>query len=107
MAEPRAFWHLRNGGSLKDLVAMLKTLPLTLRSVELSFLLFKDEDELDHHLAESMREKLGWSSRTESERPVVTMHVPQHYLGAYLCVDEEINEFLYEGWTKSIEGATR
>lgn len=83
-----------------DVLSLLAELPATLRSVELSFLTFVDNGGDYYELVLGMRDTLGWRGRAANERPRVVMHVHVSSAGRmsplrYLCVDGEVNEFLY------------
>ena len=66
--------HFGLSGALlrqQDLLSLLRTLPKTLRSVELSFLTFSDSNSGYQSLVDGMRETLGWGDRPKVERPKV------------------------------------
>lgn len=97
MAEPQTFWPWGMLVDIDKLIAVLGALPSTLRSVELSFLLFKTNAPRTYYdLLEAMRDKLQWRERAENERPRVTVHFgPSRGRPTYLCVDHYVNEYLY------------
>ncbi|KAF3400542.1 hypothetical protein DPV78_005808 [Talaromyces pinophilus] len=82
---------------IDELITVLGALPSTLRSVELSFLLFKSNAPRRYYdLLEAMRHRLQWHERAENERPRVTVHInPGGGRPTYLCVDHYVNEYLY------------
>jgi hypothetical protein len=72
-------------------------LPITLRSVELSFLQFTGERGNWYNLLVDMRDMLDWHKRLIGERPVLTVHI-QAMIGGprqYTCLDDAVNKFLY------------
>lgn len=78
---------------IDELIAVLGALPSTLRSVELSFLIFKKNAPRRYYdLLEAMRDKLQWHERAENERPRVTIHInPVRGRPTYLCLDHYVN----------------
>lgn len=83
-----------------DVVELLAALPETLRSVELSFLLFLDRGGNYRDMLDLMRERLSsWREREEWARPRVTIGVKENssiiLMGRDIWVDKEIGEFLY------------
>lgn len=64
-----------------DVLALLHELPLTLRSVELSYFSFdKSEGDYGEFLID-MRDQLGWRARTPKERPRITVHIEEYGCG--------------------------
>ncbi|KAH6838550.1 hypothetical protein B0I37DRAFT_316717 [Chaetomium sp. MPI-CAGE-AT-0009] len=85
-----------------DLLSLLAALPATLRSVELSHLVFLQGNYRDF-LAE-MRDSLNWRNRVKNERPKVTLAIPvQHRSEFSISVDEEVAQFLYEDGTNPFQ----
>jgi hypothetical protein len=83
-----------------DVVGFLVALPETLRSVELSFLLFLDGGGNYKDMLDEMRERLtSWREREEWSRPRVTIGIEWRpgvvLMGRAIWVDREIGEFLY------------
>ncbi|KAH7007172.1 hypothetical protein EDB80DRAFT_718334 [Ilyonectria destructans] len=82
-----------------DIISLLAALPLTVRSVELSFLHFQEGHGTNREFLASMRDTLDWRERPVSERPRITMGwhmdgmVPRD--GQAVWVDEQANEFVY------------
>lgn len=60
---------------IDELITVLGALPSTLRSIELSFLIFKHAPRRYYGLMEAMRDKLQWHKRAENESPRVTVHM--------------------------------
>ncbi|EGX95321.1 hypothetical protein CCM_03593 [Cordyceps militaris CM01] len=98
-----------------DLVDALGALPATLRTVELSFLIFSplDMGRRENHgmLLKTMREKLKWADRLPEARPRVTMGLAKaknNVEGRGLWFSDEIGTFLYEsgqnpfGWQRDV-----
>ncbi|KAM5484921.1 hypothetical protein McanCB56680_002437, partial [Microsporum canis] len=82
-----------------DLLALLAGLPPTLRSVELSQLLFIDEEECYTSLLEQMRNTLHWGDRPEEERPRVSFwpRQPSGMPHIYAWMENSVENFLYGG----------
>jgi hypothetical protein len=83
-----------------DVVDLLVALPETLRSVELSFLLFLDGGGNYRDMLDEMRERLGsWREREKSARPRVVIGIEwrQHmvWTARAIWVEREVGEFLY------------
>lgn len=80
-----------------DVFALLAALPLTLRSVELSFLSFLDGGGSYKELLEDMRNRLGWGQRAISKRPQVTICMDElyPYAGRGIWITKEVDDFLY------------
>lgn len=99
-------WHkLRHFGlsnflvKQDDLLALLTSLPTSVRSVELGFLLFLDRKNFKD-LLDRMRETLDWGSRPVKNRPVVTILCVNHsnkLPWRCLWMREAVNDFLYNG----------
>jgi hypothetical protein len=80
-----------------DLISLLAALPASLRFVELSYLTFLGDGGNYRDLLADMRNTLGWRDRPANWRPMVTILVGiQHIVSTRaLCMDSEVNEFLY------------
>ncbi|PGH04879.1 hypothetical protein AJ79_06964 [Helicocarpus griseus UAMH5409] len=80
-----------------DVLTLLAALPLTLRSVELSFLYFRDGGGSYRELLMQMRDKLGWRKRAVEERPRVFIGIAEDIpmTGRYVWMDVGVAEFLY------------
>jgi hypothetical protein len=78
---------------------VLAELPVSVRSVELSFLEFMGRDTWTsyNNLFANIRDKLGWGQRAVSERPVLTVHGRDMVNNHYLCYDKAVNDFIYYG----------
>ncbi|KAH7108622.1 hypothetical protein B0J13DRAFT_579688 [Dactylonectria estremocensis] len=93
--------HFGLSGSLvtqDDVFSFLSTLPGTVRSVELSFLMFLDHGGNYRDLLYDMREKLGWRKRPAHERPRVTIEVDmpgKRQDGRSVSVSDDVHSFLY------------
>jgi hypothetical protein len=87
-----------------DLLSTLATLPATLRSVELSHLVFLQGNYRD--LLADMRDTLSWRTRGRNERPKVILAItksPGTELNIW--VDKEVNGFLYEDGTNPFKSS--
>lgn len=82
-----------------DLVSLLSQLPTTLRSVELSFLLFFSNKGDYRSLLYDIRDKLDWRNRVPGERPklIVGFHVShtQTFQGRTMWLSKEAGAFVY------------
>lgn len=78
-----------------DVVGFLAKLPSTVRSVELSFLTFCDDDENYRDLLDDMSTMLDWKTRPVSERPTVTIGVGVGRVGEAVWISSHISDFLY------------
>lgn len=82
---------------IDDLIHVLAAQPSTLRSVELSFLIFRKLTEGYYDLLEAMRGELRWKERNDIERPRVTIHRQASMVHEYTCYDNAVYDFLYQG----------
>ncbi|KAK6065434.1 hypothetical protein SCUP234_12552 [Seiridium cupressi] len=99
-------WHkLRHFGLLNflvkqdDLLALLASLPTSVRSVELGFFRFLDRKSFKD-LLDGMRKTLDWGSRPVNERPVVTILCVEYATKLpwrYMWAQDAVNDFLYRG----------
>ena len=93
--------HLGLSGFLvteTTVLSLLAALPPTLRSVELSFLLFLEGGGGDYRsLLDAIHATLGWRERAPGARPRVSIAVPAwpYRAGRAIWVDREANAFLY------------
>ncbi|KAH8696179.1 hypothetical protein BGW36DRAFT_451291 [Talaromyces proteolyticus] len=83
-----------------DVVKLLTALPETLRSVELSFLMFLDQGGNYRDMLAEMRKRLGsWREREEQARPKVVIGINSSgihkMIGRAIWIDKEVGEFLY------------
>ena len=82
-----------------DVVELLKLLPQTLKSVELSFLLFFPDQGNYQTLLEDMRDKLGWGERRLVDQPKIVVRIDAWFepaLGAILQdLSREVDSFVY------------
>ncbi|KAH8696278.1 hypothetical protein BGW36DRAFT_342962 [Talaromyces proteolyticus] len=83
-----------------DVIEFLAALPETLRSVELSFLIFLDPEGNYHDMLAEMRKRLGsWQKREKWARPKVVIGVnslrTSKMIGRAIWIDNEVEEFLY------------
>lgn len=82
-------------------MSLLKVLPATIRTVELSFLCFLNDGDSYKALLDEMRDTLDWRTRDAAVRPKVkigldvsrTAVVP----GRAIWLEREVDSFLYEG----------
>ncbi|KAH7186251.1 uncharacterized protein B0J16DRAFT_400318 [Fusarium flagelliforme] len=80
-----------------DLVSFLSNLPLTLQSVELSFLAMVEGNDYAGLLTD-IRDKLDWRHRPKSQRIQVTISVTSPNVphdGRYINLDREVQEYIY------------
>ncbi|KAJ4150019.1 hypothetical protein LMH87_010787 [Akanthomyces muscarius] len=95
----RHFGLYRIPVQVDDLLAVLASLPESLRSVELSFLLFADKDATGYRgLLEDMRTRLRWHERQSVYRPKVLIGLPvtgAKQPGRGIWLGKEISAFLY------------
>ncbi|CAH0034520.1 unnamed protein product [Clonostachys rhizophaga] len=84
---------------IDDLVDFLSSMPATLSSLELSFLRFQTGAGGDNYydLMQAMRNRLGWSIRSEDDRPkiIIRVEVGEPVPGRYVTADKEVEEFMY------------
>ncbi|KAL4798704.1 hypothetical protein BDV19DRAFT_11481 [Aspergillus venezuelensis] len=80
-----------------NLITFFASLPVTLRSIHLSFLYFVNNGGSWQKLLQDMRTKLDWRTRDPACRPVVSVAVATGYqqVGHAVWVDKEVAEFLY------------
>ncbi|KAI1043815.1 hypothetical protein LB505_010705 [Fusarium chuoi] len=80
-----------------DLIAFLSKLPPTLKTIELSFLTFMEDDGHYISLMEDIRDKLDWKRRPLEGRIKILVKIFCYlsYYGRYICVDKEVEEFVY------------
>ncbi|KAJ4139682.1 hypothetical protein NW768_001023 [Fusarium equiseti] len=80
-----------------ELISVLGRLPLTLQSIELSFLsVIKGRGNYAGILAD-IREKLDWRNRTVDQQIKIRLLVRlnQPATGCYISVDKEVNDYIY------------
>jgi hypothetical protein len=84
---------------IDDLVDFLSSMPATLSSLELGFLRFQRGagGKTYYDLMQAMRNKLGWSTRSEDDRPkiVIRVEVVDPVPGRYNTADKEVEDFMY------------
>lgn len=83
-----------------ELISVLAAQPTTLRSVELSYLIFTEDTFLGQrtgyiHLLEKMRDTLRWRERVKEEMPRVMIHVNSWKKNEFKCLDYFVNDYLY------------
>jgi hypothetical protein len=80
-----------------DLMDFLLALPLTLQSVELSFLFFLPNNGHYQGLLEHMRSELDWRGRVAAARPKIAIRVDHEPIaqGLAVCVGREVEDFVY------------
>uniref|UniRef100_A0A8H7TTD1 F-box domain-containing protein n=1 Tax=Bionectria ochroleuca TaxID=29856 RepID=A0A8H7TTD1_BIOOC len=83
---------------IDDLVDFLSSMPATLSSLELGFLRFQRGAgrKTYYDLMQAMRNKLGWSTRSEDDRPkiVIRVEVVDPVPGRYNTADKEVEDFI-------------
>ncbi|OAR03975.1 hypothetical protein LLEC1_07863 [Akanthomyces lecanii] len=83
-----------------ELVTLFAALPLSLRSVEASYMAFVEQDCGYTTLLESLREKLSWRDRALGERPQMQIRLSREQRaapGRYTRVDKAATRFIYRG----------
>lgn len=102
----QAIRHLVISGIIVDvaeLISVPDAQPQTLRSVELSYLIFREDRDYRLltgyvHLLREMRSRLRWHERVEQERPVVKIHIGSWFdMGIFGCFDYYVHDYLYRG----------
>jgi hypothetical protein len=80
-----------------DLISFLSKLPLTLESLELSFLSVLDGQGNHAGILADIRDKLGWRHGPVDKRIKIRMLVRlnQSDFGRYTCFDKEVHEYIY------------
>lgn len=81
-----------------DLIELLKKLPASIRTIELSFLYFLEGSGHYGSLLEQMRAELGWKQRPGPERPRVSISVDVYHLSHWelsVSADREVQDYLY------------
>ncbi|KAF9879264.1 hypothetical protein CkaCkLH20_03497 [Colletotrichum karsti] len=78
-----------------DLLDLLRSLPSTLRSVELSFLEFMENSGNYKGLLSSIRNDLGWRERAIKPRVSIALPSDSSLAGRAVWIDEEVEEYLY------------
>ncbi len=85
--------------NVDDLLSALALLPMTLRTVELTFLCFVGPDSHYRGLFDRMKTQLDWRSRPIGQRPAVAAALPEYLIHPEstrgIWISEEVNEFLY------------
>lgn len=101
----RHFALFRFNITQSDLLDLHDSLPSTLRSVELSFLLLCGNKSRWGDLMESMREELDWSERTTKPTVCFVVGSMQYQLfGRGMWLTDEVNDFLYRSGRNPIPG---
>jgi hypothetical protein len=80
-----------------DLISLLAAMPISLQSIELSFLAFYGNGNYRDLLCD-MRDKLNWRSRPANERPKVVIrgeNMAHPTIGRAVWIENEISDFLY------------
>ncbi|CAI6091164.1 unnamed protein product [Clonostachys chloroleuca] len=84
---------------IDDLVDFLSSMPDTLSSLELGFFRFQmgAGGKTYYDLMQAMRNKLGWSTRSEDDRPRIVIRVDmlEPVPGRYITADKEVEDFIY------------
>ncbi|KAL6355274.1 hypothetical protein LRP88_10860 [Fusarium phalaenopsidis] len=80
-----------------DVMDFLLAMPLTLQSVELSFLWFLQKNGHYQSLLEQMRDELDWRERVTAARPKIVIRVDNEPIvqGLAICVGREVEDFMY------------
>ncbi|EEU36944.1 uncharacterized protein NECHADRAFT_42016 [Fusarium vanettenii 77-13-4] len=80
-----------------DVMDFLLAMPLTLRSVELSFLWFLPKNGHYQSLLEQMRDELDWRGRVTAARPKIVIRIDNEPIvqGLAICVGHEVEDFMY------------
>ncbi|PNP38492.1 hypothetical protein TGAMA5MH_09573 [Trichoderma gamsii] len=84
-----------------DVMSLLKALPVTIRTVELSFLCFLNDGDSYKALLDEMRNSLDWHTRDAALRPKVKIGLDVSRFavvhGRAIWLEREVDSFLYEG----------
>ncbi|KAF5981854.1 hypothetical protein FCOIX_3993 [Fusarium coicis] len=80
-----------------DLINFLSKLPPTVKTVELSFLTFMEDEGHYISLMEDIHDKLDWKHRPLERRIKIFAKIFCYlsYYGRCICVDKEVEEFVY------------
>ncbi|KAF5587434.1 hypothetical protein FPANT_6887 [Fusarium pseudoanthophilum] len=83
-----------------DVINVLEILSPTLKSVELSYLIFMPDSGDYHSLVQDMRQKLGWRERDAESQPKIVVRVDVRFgsvHGAFMMdVTREVTSFMYQ-----------
>ncbi|TQV92859.1 Cyclin-like F-box [Cordyceps javanica] len=82
-----------------ELVALLQAMSFLLRSVEVSYRAFFEEDCGYTQLLVSLRDNLSWRERAPKQRPRLHIKLSREYFvnqGRYVSVDRAANKFIYD-----------
>jgi hypothetical protein len=102
----RHFGLSRFSVSRAELIDLLNLMPSSLRSVELEFLLFPNDERRWSALLENMRDELNWTERDLSLRPTVAivMEGYDRMPGRFAIVTDEVTNFLYGSGEIPVQG---
>ncbi|KAJ4003323.1 hypothetical protein NW752_011776 [Fusarium irregulare] len=82
-----------------DVIELLRLLPQTLKSVELSFLLFFPDQGDYQTLLEDMRDKLGWGERRLVDQPKIVVRIDPWFEAVHGAIlqdlSREVDSFVY------------
>ena len=82
-----------------DVIELLRLLPQTLKSVELSFLLFFPDQGNYQTLLEDMRDKLGWGERRLVDQPKIVVRIDPWFEAVHGAIlqdlSREVDSFVY------------
>lgn len=89
-----------------EMIDMLNLVPDSLRSIELGFLEFPDDEDHLPGLLNRMREDLNWASRDPPFKPTVTIAMEgfTKMPGRFVEVTDEVASFLYGSGEIPIDG---
>ncbi|KAM3427389.1 hypothetical protein MY4824_009475 [Beauveria thailandica] len=88
-----------------ELMTLFEALPLSLRSVEVSYMAFADENYSYMTLLERLREKLSWKDHEPGQRPQIQIRLSREHRaapGRYVSVDKAANRFIYRDASEDV-----
>ncbi|KAF4945628.1 hypothetical protein FGADI_11809 [Fusarium gaditjirri] len=94
----RRFALSRSFVKQRDIMAFITDLPLTLESLELSFLSFLPREGSYRDLLQDMRDNLGWRERPAGNQPKLIVFVVETELianGAVIDVSRAVTDYMY------------
>lgn len=88
-----------------ELMTLFEVLPLSLRSVEVSYMAFMDENTSYMTLLENLREKSSWKDRAPGQRPQIQIKLSRTCPvreGRYVSVDKAASRFIYSDASRNV-----
>lgn len=89
-----------------ELIDLLNLVPASLRSIDLQFLEFPNDDLRLSGLLDRMRERLNWARRDQPLKPtvIIAMKGYRGMPGRFVEVTDEVTSFLYGSGENPVEG---